>query len=355
MRSVKASTLVVLICSVFGFSLSYAQGADVEPLQRAIVVSLITDDEPANTQLGARSIRALYPTDQQLTDMVAESLLNLTTSEPTGEAFDAVRWHLQSIGDLQNPRYRETVLAIRERTKNEDLLAEVEEALPKMQSEASTSYVFGSTDLLRSRAEAQQVLKSNKRSNRSAFASLRTRPSLTQVLQALGAPDDIFVWNTRAEKLALSYEGAGLFLFGTEQSTPPRFVATQAYRELVDVRRTYKGENFGRAQILASVIGKPLVQYYKADHRRIASDMDEMHILVRRIVETPIDTLHRYDDAMYRIALQALGRSPDPRAIELIKLVEAMPGDNDYKDMAIKLVKADRERKEERASAEVKP
>lgn len=40
--------------------------------------------------------------------------------------------------------------------------------------------------------------------------------------------------------------------------------------------------------------------------------------------------------------------------MELIRMVEATPGDNDYKDIAIKFSKTDRERQAERASAEAK-
>jgi hypothetical protein len=78
-----------------------------------------------------------------------------------------------------------------------------------------------------------------------------------------------------------------------------------------------------------------------------------MHILVRRILEVPIESFHRYDAKMFRIALEDLWRSPDPRAMELIRMVAAMPGDNDYKDIAIKFSTADRKRAAEQASTDI--
>jgi hypothetical protein len=100
---VKFARVMLLVFGALCSQLLRAQAVDFEQLQRAIVVTLVTDEDLASARLGARSVRLLYPNDTQLTDLMAERLLDLTSAEVTTKAaIQATRWHLQSLGELRN-------------------------------------------------------------------------------------------------------------------------------------------------------------------------------------------------------------------------------------------------------------
>jgi len=170
--------------------------------------------------------------------------------------------------------------------------------------------------------------------DRSAFSTLKEGASLSEVLSLMGAPDELTMWRVRTEKLVLHYADAGLFLMSVEQGVPPRYIAMQVHPELVPVRATYKGQNFGFAQILGSVHGRPLVQYFKSERQRIVADMDAMYVLGRLLELPPAE--HRYDVAMFEIALKELWRSRDTRSKEWIRQVAELAGESDAKDQATK-------------------
>jgi len=131
-----------------------AQLASSEQLQEAIVFSLLLDADPGKSRLGARNIRKFYPTDERFTDYVTERLLDLTSTEPQSKSINTVEWQIVALGELQNPRYRDTLKLVRDRTKNEDLHSRIDDALKRLGTQEAASYVPGSVNLARKRSDA---------------------------------------------------------------------------------------------------------------------------------------------------------------------------------------------------------
>ncbi len=327
--------LALLVCSGAVRAADY----DGEKLQQALFASLTLDDDPMKSRLGARAIRKFYADRQELTDLIAEQLMTSTDTEPKSRTFNAVAWYIIALGEIGNPRYRDILTAVRLRTVNKTLVSDIDKALLALRSEAATPYIHGTIDIPSKKVELAHFLAANRTAKRSTFDSISPGTSLVHLLEVFGAPDDMTAWTVRTQKLAVHYSGTGLVLLSIQNEVPYRWVAIHVAAEPLPVREYYSGDRFGFAQILATLHGKMLVQFYKSESRLIRADVEALGLIAYRAIDLPYPT-DDYDQAMIAIGLKALARSRDLRGIDLVRKVAAMPKKNDAQKFAQRLVSA---------------
>ena len=306
--------------------------ADTDPLQRALFLSMLTDRVPEKSVLGARSLRLFYAHDELLSDAIAERLESESKTELRGADARMAQWHITLLGDSHNPRYRDVLTRVRERTMYKRLLSAIDSALKDIGSGEAAQYSPDTIKIAAVKSDSERLLAQARRTDHSAFDQIKIATPLADVLRMLGTPDDATAWTARAQKLLLHYADQGLFVLTVDHDS---WVVAATYHELIPIRPIYNGERFGIAQALGSFHSRFLVAFMKSEHRQIRQDTDALAVLAKRVEVLPKPDGH-FEPAALEKGMMWLAASNDPRAGTILQEVATTGGSQEAKDIAKK-------------------
>ena len=309
--------------------------ADAEAVQRALFVSLLTDEGTEKSVLGARSILMSDPANETLTDAIAEKLNRETKGELRGAAERMAEWHVTLLGRSHNGRYRDLLMRVRERSTYKGLLSAVDSALEDLDRGETDPYVAGTLKLSAVKNDAEKVLSAARRTDRGDFDRIKNNTPLADVLRTLGSPDDTTAWTARAQKLLLHYADQGLFVLTVDHDS---WVVAATYPELIPVRPLYNGEHYGIAQALGCFHSRFLTAFMKSEHRQIRQDTDALAVLAKRVEVLPKPEGY-FEPASLEIGMKWLAVSKDPKAALILQEVADTAGSEEAKKIANKALK----------------
>jgi len=111
--AMKLTLSVVVFWLAFGICTVHAEPIDVESVQKAISVMLLTDASGKSSRLGAISIQKFYPADESLTDLIAEKLLRAVNVAFDPKLLPTIKTYVDALERTHNARYRNILLSVR--------------------------------------------------------------------------------------------------------------------------------------------------------------------------------------------------------------------------------------------------
>lgn len=151
----KLTLSVVVFWLAFGICTVHAEPIDVESVQKAISVMLLTDASGKSSRLGAISIQKFYPADESLTDLIAEKLSLAVNVAFEPKLLPTIKSYVDALERTHNARYRNILLSVRNWTIDKSLNKHIQEVLPTL-GNSTTEFVPGQIDLEQQRANSQQ-------------------------------------------------------------------------------------------------------------------------------------------------------------------------------------------------------
>ena len=339
--------IALLICLLVSGQITSAQdaiGNASDRLERALAVSLLINDDPLLSRTGTQMIVRKFGKTTELTDLIASLLLRKPELQTNGRYIDTLSWYARALGDVGNPRYRETLQKAREIYVEKKILKFVDESLVKLGDGAAEQYAYTELDIAKLTDDAAVVMAAHKRADRQAFASLAAGTSLSDTLARLGSPEDVTVpvfaayGRGRISQVHVHYANTGLVMFRYDSKSSD-LVSFGAESEVIPVSKYYSGKYFGIVQALCSLRGQTLREYHARYARRVQRDPAALTAYGQRILAIPIPA-DRYEDDVHAKGVAMVGRLRDITMLDLLKQIAATTQGRDTKNVADEYVEA---------------
>ena len=317
---------------------AYAAESSGESLQLAIADAFLLDEDSEKSRNGAQMLFRMYPTSEHM-DVVAERLLKATETPPQGRWVSAVAFSVALLTDFKSPRYAKVLREVHQRVDNESVRKTIDKVLPGWERESVAQYVGGSVDVVRKRATAVQALTDGRMTHRPEVATVMNATLLPEILNRLGAPDELSIWRVRNDKVALHYKNSGFILAAAASPPKNHYESILTAPEVVPLEGRYHAKEFGFAQVLAGAPGKPLALFVKTESNTLLQDTEAMNILVERMMTVPPENQHRYETVAYVAALERMWMRNAPHAMDMLERVATLPDKNPAGKTARKIIK----------------
>lgn len=134
---------IKLFISIFLITTSYFASA-VSPLAQNQIATL-TQNDPAGIRVTAETIYRTGSADVEVTDTMAEILLQNYTRQDQ-QYTDALVWTLKALGEIHNSRYRNSVTEVL-KSPNKKLVKNAKAALQLLDKPDAEQYIKGSINL----------------------------------------------------------------------------------------------------------------------------------------------------------------------------------------------------------------
>jgi uncharacterized protein with PIN domain len=259
--------------------------------------------------------------------------------QASGRHVDTLAWYARLLGETDSARYRDALNLAKQRYTNKKIIARVDEALKRLGTKQAEQYAFQEIDRAGLRTDAQRAVTAQIKSDRQAFSAVRPKGRLSDVLEALGAPDEVTLTTVviarygRSTHLLAHYAGAGMVAFQYDFSHSLGWSVIETMDELIPVKEFYTGTQFGMAQSIATLRGESYRLYLHGNARKILRDPTAKTVLIQRILAVPFPA-DRYEDDANAVAIKRLGRSRDAAMREPIEKIAATAKGKDTAKMA---------------------
>ena len=327
----KFLSMLVLISSAVAPAVAQTGGGNVEQLQRSVYLAMLLDNDPTISVLGAQSIGHFYGKDSELTDVIAELLLECSGAATRPQERSA-GGYAAVLGGSESSRYFGVLTEARQKCESVSIQKHLDIALTKMVSGPGEQYRPGSVDVGAKRNQAALLMRERNEQAKSGFSGIAAGQSLAEVVTAVGMPNDITTMAVRTkfyrgQKLVFHYADAGLLLLDLQRGTDHWWRVLEPIDEPFPVAEVYSGEKLGTAQMLASLRGETFRLFLKLHSREFRGDTQLASVLVKRL-ETFSFPADRYEDDANAIALRLLWNhvSKEPSMLGPLRSVAASMG-----------------------------
>ena len=319
---------LVLVLLTVWFGASQAQDSS-NSLQSDLLQLTLFSEDLETARVGAVSVSRMFADDQAATDLLAESLVQVSPGELSRVQMGTLHHRLNAIGDLKNPRYRSVLLRSRELVELEDYRKRVDAIVAILGTSNVTQYEAGSLDWKSRQNELEYRLASRKKADRSALKTIAPETNLVDVLQRLGAPDTVSgitqygKWGRSATMVA-HYVGTGLVALRFDAQMA-QWLVFETAEQLVSVVGFYRGEQLGLANMIACFRGYAFRNVMKYYGRAILKEPEIMDLLAERIAVNSYVS-DKFDDDGMRVGVQLIATSKDAKTAGRLKKIAESAG-----------------------------
>jgi hypothetical protein len=324
----------VLVCMLVSFAVlhsnaTFAQtpgeggrpfaGIPSSEIERSIYSLMLLDDSPEVVTIAARSISLFYSRDRDITDLVAERLLQGNgVGRPTAEAES---WLAKVLGETHSSRYRGTLERSRQLTQSEVVKRSIDVALHSLAATTqTTAYVPGTIDLTMRRRALQSA-----NPKPSGKASFKQGAGISQTIESAGAPDQfsVVVWNVRKHGsdplLALHYADVGFALHRLVPGDGRRWFNVESHPQTA--ANPGETRDLAMAQYMLSLRGANFKEFVRSNSEYLRRE-NASALLVKRLSLYP-EVLDRAEDEGSAYALRVIfdDRAGESDAIQTVKAI----------------------------------
>jgi len=335
--------LALLSCGLIA-SATAQENADPGDQQRLLYLSMLLKDNPAISLLAARSISQAHGGDVELSDYVAERLIQQAGPKPDKRFLSAINWYIVVLGNTANSRYVDVLTLARERYELPQVLERIDAALVKVGAKVGNQYVPGSLNLEGKRQELNRWVQGQSKAARKEFSSVHAGQGLATVVTQLGVPDDMSTMTirmsyARGTKLVAHYSGQGALVLTLRGGASEMWSVIEPIDESFPIAEVYRGDNFGVAQMIGNLRGGSFRDYLKFQGSIIKRDPALAVVLAKRL-ETFSFPADKLEDDANGIAIGMIARHATTNAdlFESLKRIAANGGGKKTKAYARKYI-----------------
>ncbi|MES2822778.1 MAG: hypothetical protein V4732_04185 [Pseudomonadota bacterium] len=175
-------------------------------------LKLLTQGGPASIKSTSESIYRTGAAEQEVTDTLAEVLLQNYASAGDGDYVDALSWAAKALGSTRNARYRNTLTEVLEKGTNKKLNKYVSASLKSIPEADTEQYVKGTIDLNAARAQnadTKAAPAATAQSGTSKITAAMPGMSMEEVTAVCGAPTSTTSHMTGKAFIPFNFKGKG--------------------------------------------------------------------------------------------------------------------------------------------------
>lgn len=175
-------------------------------------LKLLTQGGPASIKSTSESIYRTGAAEQEVTDTLAEILLQNYSSTSDGDYIDALAWAAKALGNTRNARYRNALTEVLEKGTNKKLNKYVSASLKSIPEADTEQYVKGTVDLNAARAQHADTKAAPAAATPTATSKITAAipgMSMEEVTAVCGAPTSTTSHMTGKAFIPFNFKGKG--------------------------------------------------------------------------------------------------------------------------------------------------